>query len=679
MLRRVKGERWLAYATAVAASLSLALAGLYPGNNPDTFGHLAQGRQIAELGHVPKLDTWSLLPGPPRAWLNYEWLSDLGTYLLYAQFGYVAVTLFKCLLLLITGLCLARTAFLLSGSRAVVFTSLAVVSTIPAIRVRLSDRPHVLGICLAAAYLLLLTMLHARVTTRAARRGSVAIVVLLCLLHMVWVNAHGSHLLGLAITGSFLVLCGREGRHWFAAVLGVQLLASCVSPYGPAIWIDALDHVLDPRYRRLISEWQPWRTQDHAWLQLSPALQAGALALMLPLLLRRGPGVRAALPVALLLAAACFRSMRFLAEFMLLSAPLLGVGFAALARDLSVRRVLMTAASASLALAWLVPYACAQLPPRQPIAAGLSVEGLPSATGTMLREHALHPRVFAAMQDSWYLMFAAPQSRFALDGRVPFYGPDYLREIFLAFADAQRFARMQRELGFDVVVVAHAASGETQVRSFVEHRPDWQLLLIEDLHATYVRRGVLDAGGVRAYPALEVLEPDYAIGWLLDADASRVTQIRAELAQLSRKPGSSGYRAWVEGILALAPLRRGRPGDGFRWPRNEADWSVYRHVRPLIERTASRASDVPIVAAMQAQLAALFCDFSTADAALERALAEGASREPMMAAQELALRRGEREQVARMVAAGQRQARGKNDPWLAELADGLEHPPACPK
>jgi len=210
----VKGDSWLArgaVVAAVGAAGALALAGLYRGNNPDTFGHLAQGRQIAALGHVPALDTWSLLPGPPRPWHNYEWLSDLATWSLYDGFGYPAVTIAKCLLLAIAALCLSRTAQLWGGARAAVLGSLAAVSTIPAIRVRLSDRPHVLGIALAASYLLLLTLLSelgARAeaprgssdgTTRAwqlpARRRAALLVSALFALHVLWINTHGGHLL----------------------------------------------------------------------------------------------------------------------------------------------------------------------------------------------------------------------------------------------------------------------------------------------------------------------------------------------------------------------------------------------------------------------------------------------------------------------------------------------------
>ncbi|MDB4973948.1 MAG: hypothetical protein JWN48_2289 [Myxococcaceae bacterium] len=678
----MKGEqreaRALDACSYVGASLALALAGLYPGNNPDTFGHLAQGRQIAQLGHVPTFDTWSLLPGPPRPWHNYEWLSDLGTYLLYAELGYSAITLFKCALLVATAVALLRTAQLWAGTRAVVLTGLTLVSTIPAIRDRLSDRPHVLGICLAASYLLLLTMLQARSAARASQRQRALIVALLVSLHWSWVNAHGSHLLGFAITASFLVLGAREARRTLALTLVLQAVVSCASPFGSAIWLDAIDHVSDPRYRALVTEWQPWRAGDSRWLQVGPLLQAALLTVLSPRLWQASPSVRAVLPIAVLLGVACFRSQRFLPEYLLLSSPLLGVGLALLAADLTHRAFVGGASSVACALALTVPYAVSEISPK-PFRLGASFDGLPRASGELLAKHGVAPRVFGAVQESWYLMFAAPESRFVIDGRLPFYGPEYVERVAQALVSVPHFEALRRELAFNVVVLAHAAPGTGQIGAQLAASPEWSLVSIEDLHATYVRAGALDAAGTRDNPPLTAMKPSYDMGWILERDALQHAQIERELQLLRAQPNVAGYRAWVEGVLALAPLRRGRASDGFRWPTSPQDWSRYRRARPLIRTASERAPSVPVVSALHAYLAAVFCDFAEAEQALERAMVEGRSREPMLAEQELALRRGQRDQVRAVVTAARALPQGARDPWLAELAAGIAAPPACPR
>ncbi|HEY6880280.1 MAG TPA: hypothetical protein VI299_19790, partial [Polyangiales bacterium] len=660
----------LGRAPGALGALALALAGWFPGNNPDTFGHLAQGRQIAELHTVPQLDTWSLLPGPARPWHNYEWLSDLGTWLLFESHGYVAVTAFKCALLAIAALCACELAFRLIGPRGSLLTSFAMIASIPAIRTRLSDRPHVLGLCLAAICVLLLSTLQ-QSTRRNARIASVSA---LGLLHVVWINSHGSHLLGLFIGLCFLAFGAPALRRWFALAVGVQLLASCISPYGPAISVDAIAHIADGRYRALVSEWQPWQPHDPPWLQLGPALHGALLALIAPMAWRR-PLLRPMLPIALVLGAACFRSIRFLAEFMLLTAPLLGVGLTLITRGLRTPAfaTLTTVLGAALALG--VPVAAAVLPPGAQFGARLSYDGTPRAGAMLLEQHGRSPRVFAAMQDSWFTMFAAPNSRFVIDGRVPFYGPDYVMRVSSAFGDRARFDQLTRELDVNAVIASHAGTGEHLLAGFIAPRPGWSLVMIEDLHATYVRDDLLDPKGAGLYPPLRALQPSYELGWILDADMVQQSRMREELARLEPVEGTSSYHAWVLGALTLAPLKRGHGSDGFRWPHTVAEWETYREGYSLITKAMDKAHQVPVVAALHAALAAAFCDFHSAETSLASALADGASREPLLASQELALRRGKVEDVRRVVESALALPQGPRDPWLAELHAGLDNPP----
>jgi hypothetical protein len=504
----VKGERRLAIAASVVAALAVAMAGLYPGNNPDTFGHLAQGRQIAALGRVPMVDTLSLLPGPPRPWHNYEWLSDLGTYLLYAHVGYASVTWFKCGLLVITVLSLARFAAVLGGARAAVFASLVAISTIPAIRVRLSDRPHVLGICFAALYLLLFTML----TRTATQRVRYAIVALIGTMHVIWVNAHGSHLLGLAITVSFLSFA-QGTRRPIGLTLLLQLIASCISPYGPAIVLDAIVHVFDPRYRQIVTEWRPWRDVDPVWIQLGPALHGAVLTVLAPRLVRVSVAARAGVVVALMLGFASFRSIRFVAEFMLLSAPLAGVGLAALCAALSFARIAATSAAVGAALAVAVPYGATHNRPPLGFGAGISFASLPVASTALLSRYGRSPRVLASMQDSWFTLFATPSAKVVVDGRVPFYGAEHIMLISGAFADENVFRDIVRAFDVNAVIAGFAFSDDRTLAEFAP-RLGFSLRMVEDLHALYTSDGQFSPD---APPPVQALRPSYAIQWILDA------------------------------------------------------------------------------------------------------------------------------------------------------------------
>lgn len=667
------GQRWVERVVVAVSALSLALAGAYPGSEPDTFGHLAQGRQIVELGRVPRVDTWSL-SFAGRSFPNYEWLSDLGTYGLYTWGGYPAITLFKCGLLLLTALALLALARTLTGPRGSISTGLLIVAVIPASRFRLSDRPHVLGLAFAALTLLVLTWL----TTRNERRHRTASVMALAALHVVWVNAHGSHLLGVAISACFCVLGPAALRRTYFALLGLQAVASAVSPYGPAIVADALAHVFDGRYRTLVSEWRAWREDDPAWLQLSPVLTAVALTLSAPTLVRRLPLSRPTLVVSALLAFASFRSIRFVAEFSLLSAPLLGCALACWSARLELRtRTLLLCAACGL-LGVLVPLGSSALPPLLPLGLGTTYRRLPQASGLVLARHGRAPRVFAAIEDSWFLMFRAPSARHVMDGRVPFYGPEHAAKVARALGEHASFEALVRELAVDSVVAGIAKTDNQKLAGFAE-RSGFTLRLIEDEHALYTREGALTPAGARAFPPLLVLRPSYTVGWVLEPALRASADLKSELARLATLPGTAAYRGWVEAVSVLAPLRRGGGSDGFRWPHTEAERTRYRRALAPLLKTAAVVGRIPAVAALEATVAASLCELELAEEALARALEAGASREPLLAAQEVALRRGRVDEVRSVLTEVSRLPQAAGDPWLRELREGLTDPPRCPE
>lgn len=653
----------------------MALAGLFPGNNPDTFGHLAQGRQIVELGHVPQFDTWSLLPGPPQPWHNYEWLSDLAFYGLYAWFGYDGLLLFKCGLLLVTALSLLAFARMLGGERAVVLAALVLVGAIPAVRMRLSDRPHVLGLCFAAFYLVLLSGLMQR-TSQAPRAKTWPALLLFFILHVVWVNAHGSHLLGLAIIAACLVVAEAQSRKALWRVLGLAGLASCISPYGPYIVTDALAHVLDPRYRALVSEWASWSTDDPPWLQLGPALHGALCVVVAPRLLREGSrGARTSLLIGAMLAVASFRSIRFVAEFMLLTTPVLAAGYALLLKDVSVRKFMPSAAAALMALTLLVPYAARGLPPFFDLGHGISYRERPHGPGTLLREARVTPRVFATMENSWYLMWEAPQARFYIDGRVPFYGPEHVQRAALAFSDPQVFDEILRESDVNVVLLKHTLQAEHALLDALRRRPHWSLSLVDDNFALFVREDLRAASG---FPVLEWLQPGFEMEWILHLRAALRPQVKQELSALSRFPTSEGYRAWVSALFELVPFAYGGDQVGFRWPAEPEEFRAYTRARDLLG-VATRTADAPLVLSMLASTQVRLCALDEAAGTLDRLERFGEpTREGVLLRQEVALRRGQKSEVEAFLLAARALPESPVTAWLRQLARGLAEPPVCP-
>ncbi|HEX7476569.1 MAG TPA: hypothetical protein VF331_02060 [Polyangiales bacterium] len=79
----------------LAGALVLGLAALYPVWTNDLFGHLAAGRQIVALGHVPTHDSFSFYFDQPQPWRNHNWASCVVFYLLCAAVGVNALVLLQ--------------------------------------------------------------------------------------------------------------------------------------------------------------------------------------------------------------------------------------------------------------------------------------------------------------------------------------------------------------------------------------------------------------------------------------------------------------------------------------------------------------------------------------------------------------------------------------------------------
>jgi hypothetical protein len=664
------GERNAAKVAAAIAALSFALAAFYPLSSPDTFGHLAQGRQIVTLGHVPHVDHFSFWRAAPAPWRNYEWLSDVATWWLYDAVGPNALIATSSFIAALAALLLVGVAYRTAGTRAAIACAFLLVLALPAARFRLNVRPHMLGLPLAALYLLALGHLLRPQLSRARVR---AIVVALFLAHVVWVNVHGSHLLGLAFALLHLLMAPAGVRARLGAALAALLLASCVSPFGPAIVLDAVAHLLQPSYRAIVAEWGGWQPHHPPWLVVAPLLQALLCAAVALPLWRSGSQGRALLACALLLLLAAARSLRFVGELLVLGAPVIAVGLAPWLARLRTRVLLMTASCAGALALPAVAWGASRLPPHQPIAGGVQTRSLPAATAVWLRREHPQPRLLGAFEDTWYLLYELPRARVLIDGRLPFYGVEHARAVQAAFADPRVLVAMLEHHAVDAVVVRHTYAPHRHVLSTLRGDPRWALASIEDRYALFVRANVQLTNGARVTPL--PLQPGYEIEWLLATDAE--ARIQQGLARLPTHDNNRGYRAWIAAVRALRPLLRGAGHDGLRVATNDADTERMRKALPLLARSAKGAAGVPIVHALRALVAAHLCELDVADEALAQARRDVSSRESLLVAREIALRRGNTRAVRTFLDEAAALQQGP-DPWLDDLRNQLDKPPRCP-
>ncbi|MFZ1864091.1 MAG: hypothetical protein WAU39_07725 [Polyangiales bacterium] len=662
----VVSRTWSAWICAAA----FFVVGAFPLYSVDAYGHLAQGRQIAELGRVPDVDLFSFWKPDPQPWSNYEWGYDLATWLVYDHLGPNALIAVKCLLLALLGYVLVLLGHRLAqgAEAAAVLTATLAIFFAPFARIRFTVRPQIIGLVFPG---ILLIGIGALFSERIPGRTKRWIVAGLGLLQILWVNLHGSHLLGLLIAVLFLGFSIRTSAfRSMAALVALQLVATAFTPFGFGIVTDAVAHVWRPEYREVVIEWAAWSPEHPLYLLLAPMASAVlVLVAMRPVTRssRYGLGYGVLCVVVSIMA---FRSLRFIAHQLLFTAPFIAAGLSQLGWIRGLRRGAPVMLGFSLIWALL---ASPRLEPFVPIGFGEPKLGHAFAAAEVINEHVEDPRILAPIQDSWPLMFAVPKGRFLIDGRVPFYGPEFIREVTNSFSDPGAFEALLKRFDVNVVVVDHIRAGQTPAVQYLWRSADWQLDQVQDRQSLFVR-----AGSATSIAPLQVIGPGFQVGRLLDPDVSEA-EIEREAKRVGDHANAHAIQGWVRGLRLLRPLAR----DGARAGIHKYTTPEEKARAKAAYRSLSEAAEIypgfTSIELYRAMAAMAACDAKQAREALGRAQYSGDTRETSLVAVELALRTGNQAQRAaarRHLDRLLQDPQGARDPWVAAIA--VEARNRCP-
>ena len=391
-------------------------------NDPDLWWHLKTGEIIWNTHSIPTTDLFSFSTNQ-HAWTAHEWLSQTILFAAWKIGGNSGVMVLLCLLTALLLIVSYGLSWLYSGNGKVALLGSLIVWLLAT--VGLSARPHMFGYLLLGVELLLLEL---------GRRGHARWLWALPALFAVWVNLHGSFLLGIVILGITLLGFGlqfelgllkaerwpAQTRRTLTAVFVLSLAALLLNPVG----LRQLIYPLDVMFRQqigtsVVAEWQPLAFGD---LRGIFVLVAASLVLLLPLLWRVELYV-----LELVFAAGGFlmavQHQRMTFVFGLLVAPVLCRLLANSwdrydpRRDSPVANALMIALFA-FGIYWGFP---SPLELQQQITGNnpaRAVEYLKNAhlSGNMLRGNMLNDYTYGG-----YLIWTAPEHKVFIDGRADVY------------------------------------------------------------------------------------------------------------------------------------------------------------------------------------------------------------------------------------------------------------------
>jgi len=450
--------------------------------DPDVWWHIKDGQQILASHHWPTVDPYSFSVAGQH-WIAFEWIGDVllaATYRLGGLRGLEALLLILGSAILIA---LYSLAAIRCGNSKAAFVATATLFALATVSFNL--RPQMLG------YLFLILTLT---ILERFRQGKRRVVWALPILMLVWVNAHGSWIIGLGIIGVYLVsgltefrIGDIEARRWSPSdrllLSGIFVLSSCatlITPYGSALAKFPFEVASSlPVSIGNIIEWRPMPF-NAAPGKIFLALLLGFIALQV---IFRFPWRLEEFTLYLMAVIVACLHIRFLLIFVPVFTPILAT---ILARwvpryERTQDRYFLNAALMAVILgiiAWSLP---SQADLQRSAGKTYPVEAV-----EYLNRHAVPGPMFNSYSFGGYLIWSrGPEHKVFMDGRSELYERGGVLADYVEIEDIKPDAlSLLQKYGFQSCLLTHDAPLVTLLAAL----PDWQKIYEDSTSILFVRR-----------------------------------------------------------------------------------------------------------------------------------------------------------------------------------------------
>ncbi len=470
--RQVRLRPTLDQVYIAAALMLIALRPLLTPIPPhDFWWHMATGRVILETGTIPQVDLFSYTrAGEP--FFNQGWLAQFLMALLHQVGGLPIIIVVQALVLtlaygLLLRLCILRT------NRVRLCAAILLLGTLPLSFDNWTVRPQTYVFPLFVGFLTVLTEYRLGMSRR---------LWVLPLLMALWVNMHGSFVLGFALIG--IVFTGETIRRWreqgispnvidtSLVVWGaVTAVATLLNPRGVEVLGYVINLLGSSQVTDLVTEWSPPTIRDINGAIFFLFVIAAALVLIYA---RSRPDLTDLLLLGAFLWLA-LGATRNIVWFGFVATPLLATQAATLLPPPSPRRFqgvpTMNAALIGLLAVllligspWVKP---ALLPPE---VGALLAKGTPVEATRALQELPRRPqRLFHAMSYGSYLIWAAPEQNVFIDPRIELYPYEQWRD-YILLGQAADVEALLAKYAIDGLMVS--VEEQKPLLEYVRARPD---------------------------------------------------------------------------------------------------------------------------------------------------------------------------------------------------------------
>jgi hypothetical protein len=475
----------------------------------DTGWHIRTGEWIVGNGRVPTTDMFSFTKaGEP--WFAWEWLSDALMGLIHQSGGLAGIILASLLVLGATSLCVYKSTLEESGQRliAIVLTGLAMAAS----TIHWLARPHLVTPLFAAMF--------CRILNRTERKRSSAVLSVLPLLIILWVNVHGGFFVGIVLVVTYAIGAAAEelthrNRHnaWVRAqrylfTAGACGIASLINPYGYRLHVHVAEYVGASFYVQRISEFQSadFHTFTAAYFEMLLVFAIAAAAWHLG----RGRLIQSLLLLSW--AHLALFSVRNIPIFAVVSAPGIGLAMRDWLELAGTRQPLDWAGRLAASLTefemglrliisnrkrghWHVtpflillalPFSLSHLDSVRALHADFDRSRFPTEAATFLsRNDAERPlRIYASWQWGGYLIYRLwPSVRVFDDGRTDLYGPRFVEESLRAWEARPDWADIFAKYRVNAALVPV----DSVLATVLHESTEWKLVYSDSVALMFVK------------------------------------------------------------------------------------------------------------------------------------------------------------------------------------------------
>lgn len=477
------GLSWPLLVALLAYAIALLRAPQTIGD-PDVYWHVVTGRWIIAHHAVPHVDIFSYsMPGAP--WVAHEWLADVALALLFDHFGWLGLV---ALAGAAGGLALAALARVLLRHLPPLYALMATMLAMAMCAPHWLARPHIFTLPLAVLWVTALV---------EAREADRAPPLALALIMTLWVNLHGSFIVGLGFAGLLgfeaLLLAPSAPARWLVVrrwgVFGaLAFAATFITPNGINAYLLPV-HLLGMKYT--LSILREWRSASFE------GLEPFEIWLLVALFLGFGTKLRLPMTRLLLLLLLVHLALQHVrhGELVgliapLLLAPAIGAqlkgapsGGDSAWLDRKMAELARPAAAPAVALALALALAGNAIAVTYPIAPPKIFT--PEAALRFARAHGIEGHVLNDYNFGGYLIFSGVPT--FVDGRADMYGDAFIeREHEAVHAQNGELPAILGE--YDVTWTLLAPSNEA-VR-LLDLMPGWHRVYADDIAVIHIRDGV---------------------------------------------------------------------------------------------------------------------------------------------------------------------------------------------